>query len=214
MNDAELRAALRTLERVTAPPRFTSETLRKLGADVAPRPRWRLVAASAMTVMLVAGTYAASIYRARTERLAMIRAKRQRIESELRDVKALQGAPQGSHPRLEGQPDSPGDPGSRQQVPMDTDPGHELGPSCAHGPRAHPGRHRAPGKRENRLYLPHRSAAVWTGASHRRSNSSSSRVNVTEHPAISSEVTKLPTSERARVRPSAASRRAAASNIR
>ena len=42
-----------------------------------------------MTVMLVAGTYAASIYRARTERIAMIRAKRQRIESELRDVKAL-----------------------------------------------------------------------------------------------------------------------------
>ena len=89
MNDAELRAALRTLERVTAPPRFTSETLRKLLAEVAPRPRWRLVAATAMTVMLVAGTYAASVHRARNERMAMIRAKRQRIESELRDVKAL-----------------------------------------------------------------------------------------------------------------------------
>ncbi|GAA4671985.1 hypothetical protein GCM10023324_25840 [Streptomyces youssoufiensis] len=38
-------------------------------------------------------------------------------------------------------------------------------------------------------YSPHRSAGVRTGASHRRSNSSSAWHSVTAHPAMSSEVT-------------------------
>ena len=45
--------------------------------------------------------------------------------------------------------------------------------------------------------MPQRNAAVCTGASHSRLVSSSSIDSVTEQPAMSSEVTKLPTSERA-----------------
>jgi hypothetical protein len=52
-------------------------------------------------------------------------------------------------------------------------------------------------------YTPQRSAAVWTGASQRRFISSSSSDTVTEQPAMSSEVTKLPTSDRAMVQPAA-----------
>jgi hypothetical protein len=50
-------------------------------------------------------------------------------------------------------------------------------------------------------YTPQRNAAVWTGASQRRFISSSSSDTVTEQPAMSSEVTKLPTSDRATVQP-------------
>lgn len=39
------------------------------------------------------------------------------------------------------------------------------------------------------LYMPQRSAAVWTGASHQPVVSSSSMVSVIEQPAMSSEVT-------------------------
>src|SRR5437764_13139119 len=45
-------------------------------------------------------------------------------------------------------------------------------------------------------YMPQRKAGVWTGASQRRFISSSSIDTVTEQPAISSDVTKFPTSDR------------------
>src|SRR5215475_10811341 len=64
------------------------------------------------------------------------------------------------------------------------------------------------------IYVPQRSAAVWTGASQRCFISSSSSDTVTEQPAMSSEVTKLPTSDRAMVQPDASSRLRTASYIR
>src|SRR5271170_4269534 len=47
----------------------------------------------------------------------------------------------------------------------------------------------------------HLRAAVWTGSSQKAVNLSSSSATVIEQPAISSEVTKEPTSERATVSP-------------
>jgi hypothetical protein len=49
---------------------------------------WRLVAATAMTLMLVVGSYATSVHRQR-QRIESLRAERQQIESELRRVKAI-----------------------------------------------------------------------------------------------------------------------------
>src|SRR5258707_836823 len=63
-------------------------------------------------------------------------------------------------------------------------------------------------------YIPQRKAAVWTGASHRRFISSSSIDTVTEQPAISSDVTKLPTSDRVTIVPAGSSNRPTASYIR
>jgi peptidoglycan hydrolase CwlO-like protein len=48
-----------------------------------------MAAAMAMTLLLVVGTYAASVYRERQQRLQALRAEQQQIESELRRVKAM-----------------------------------------------------------------------------------------------------------------------------
>jgi hypothetical protein len=57
------------------------------------RPRltyaWRLAAAYAMVFVLLVGTYAAVIHRGRQQRTAELRAERQSIESELKQVKAI-----------------------------------------------------------------------------------------------------------------------------
>jgi hypothetical protein len=50
---------------------------------------WRLVAATAMTLMLVVGSYATSVHRQRQQRIESLRVERQQIESELRRVKAI-----------------------------------------------------------------------------------------------------------------------------
>ena len=63
-------------------------------------------------------------------------------------------------------------------------------------------------------FIHHRSAAVRTGWSQSAIISGSSKVTVIEHPAISSEVTRLPTSERATRRPRFSSARRAALYIR
>src|SRR5207244_8410146 len=63
-------------------------------------------------------------------------------------------------------------------------------------------------------YIPQRNAGVCTGASQSRFISSSSIDTVTEQPAISSDVTKLPTSERATTVPAGSSNRRTASYIR
>src|SRR5439155_2705771 len=63
-------------------------------------------------------------------------------------------------------------------------------------------------------YIPQRKAAVWTGASQRRFISSSSIDTVTEQPAISSDVTKLPTSDRVTIVPAGSSNRRTASYIK
>ncbi len=63
-------------------------------------------------------------------------------------------------------------------------------------------------------YAPQRRAAVWTGASHRRLISSSRTDTVAEQPAMSREVTKLPTSDRVTTLPAGSSRLRTASYIR
>jgi hypothetical protein len=47
------------------------------------------VAATAMTLMLVVGTYAASLRRERQQHIKALRTERQHLASELRQVKAL-----------------------------------------------------------------------------------------------------------------------------
>ena len=63
-------------------------------------------------------------------------------------------------------------------------------------------------------YIPQRKAAVCTGASQRRFISSSSIDTVAEQPAISSDVTKFPTSDRVTLVPAGSSNRRTASYIR
>lgn len=50
---------------------------------------WRMLAATAMMLILVAGGYATSVHRERRERINALRAEHQRIESELQRVKAV-----------------------------------------------------------------------------------------------------------------------------
>jgi hypothetical protein len=79
---------MRQLPRATASPRFTSDVLRATRDHRRTRAVWRLAAVTAMVLMIIAGTYAASL-RQRQQRLASLRVERQRIESELRRVKAI-----------------------------------------------------------------------------------------------------------------------------
>jgi hypothetical protein len=53
------------------------------------RAAWRLAAAYAMVFVLLVGTYAASIRHERLQKLEEMRAEHQRIESDLRQVKAI-----------------------------------------------------------------------------------------------------------------------------
>ncbi len=89
MKEADVGNALRRLPRATASPRFTSDVVHALPEEPPPRPAWRLVTAMAITLVLVAGTYAASVHRARQHRLETLRAEQQQIKSELRQVKAM-----------------------------------------------------------------------------------------------------------------------------
>lgn len=61
--------------------------------------------------------------------------------------------------------------------------------ACARRPRARSVPFRRGVANRASGHTPHRKAAVWTGASHRRVVSAVSRVTVSEQPAISSEVT-------------------------
>ena len=87
MTDEEIGKALRQLPRAAASPRFKSEVVRAIRAGEQPRVVWRLVAATAMMLVLVVGTYGASLHRQR-QRIRAMRAETQQIASELRRVKA------------------------------------------------------------------------------------------------------------------------------
>ena len=99
MKDMDVGNALRRLPRTTASPRFTSDVLRNVGRASARlnsdelKPvlhfPWRMLAATAMMLILVAGMYATSVHRERRERINALRAEHQRIESELQRVKAV-----------------------------------------------------------------------------------------------------------------------------
>ena len=89
MTDEQIGKALRRLPRAAASPRFKSNVLRATRvAGEQPRGVWRMVAATAMMLLLVIGTYGASLHRQRQQRIRAMRAESQQIASELRQVKA------------------------------------------------------------------------------------------------------------------------------
>jgi type II secretory pathway component PulM len=73
---------------VEASPRFKSDVLRAIRARRRPRIAWRLMAATAMMFLLVAGTYGLSLHRQR-QRVREVRAQLPRLRSELHRVKAI-----------------------------------------------------------------------------------------------------------------------------
>ncbi len=79
---------MRRLPRTKASPRFTAEVIRALHREAPSLRSWRLVAAAAVALMLVVGSYAASVRHERQQHLQALRAERQRIASELRRVKS------------------------------------------------------------------------------------------------------------------------------
>ena len=59
-----------------------------------PRVAWRLVAATAMTLLLVFGSYGASLRHQRQQRIRALRAESRQIASELQRVKEKAGESQ------------------------------------------------------------------------------------------------------------------------
>jgi len=88
MTNDDVGKALRRLPRTAASPRFKSDVIRAVSVQQHPRMMSRLIAATAM-ILLVVGTFGASIYRQRQQRINALRAETQRIESELQRVKAI-----------------------------------------------------------------------------------------------------------------------------
>src|SRR5258708_32379100 len=86
MNDEDVGIAMRRLPRTKASPRFTAEVIRALHREAPSLRSWRLVAAAAVALMLVVGSYAASGRHERQQHLQAPRAERQRIASELTRV--------------------------------------------------------------------------------------------------------------------------------
>jgi hypothetical protein len=86
MMDEEIGKALRQLPRTAASPRFKSDVLRAIRAGEKPKVVWRMLAATAM-LLLVVGTYGASLHRQRQQRIRALRSESQQIASELRRVK-------------------------------------------------------------------------------------------------------------------------------
>src|SRR5258707_15676617 len=84
MNDEDVGIAMRRLPRTKASPRFTAEVIRALHREAPSLRSWRLVAAAAVALMLVVGSYAASVRHERQQHLQALRAERQRIASEFR----------------------------------------------------------------------------------------------------------------------------------
>ncbi len=88
MKDVDLGNAMRRLPRATASPRFTSDVMRALRAAQRQRTVWRMVAATATVLMLVAGGYATSVHRER-QKINALRVEQRQLQSELRRVKAI-----------------------------------------------------------------------------------------------------------------------------
>ena len=88
MTDEQIGKALRRLPRAEASPHFKSDVLRaiRLG-DQQPKIMWRMVAATAMMLLLVIGSYGASLHRQRQQRISAMRSETQQIASELQRVK-------------------------------------------------------------------------------------------------------------------------------
>ncbi len=88
MTDEEVGKALRRLPRAAALQHFKSDVLRAIRVQPRPRVAWRMVMATAMTLLLVVGTYGASVRHQRQQRIKALRAESRQIASELRRVKA------------------------------------------------------------------------------------------------------------------------------
>ena len=88
MKDDDVGQALRQLPRVGASPRFKSDVLRAIRTSRRPPILRRLLVATAMLLVLVAGTYGASLHRHR-QRVREVRAQLPRLRSELHRVKAI-----------------------------------------------------------------------------------------------------------------------------
>ena len=89
MTDEQIGKALRRLPRAEASPRFKSDVLRAIrsGEQQQPGIVWRMVAATAMMLLLVIGSYGASLHRQKQQRIRAMRSETQQIASELRRVK-------------------------------------------------------------------------------------------------------------------------------
>ena len=90
MTDEQIGKALRRLPRAEASPRFKSDVLRAIrsrSGEQQPGVVWRMVAATAMMLLVVIGTYGASLHRQRQQRIRAMRSESQQIASELRRVK-------------------------------------------------------------------------------------------------------------------------------
>jgi hypothetical protein len=89
MNDTDVGSAMQRLPRTKASPRFTAEVIGALNRAPRSVMPWRIVTATAITLTLVAGSYAASVHYQRQQHMQALRIERQRIESELRQVKSV-----------------------------------------------------------------------------------------------------------------------------
>jgi hypothetical protein len=96
MNNDEIGHAMKRMPRTNASPRFTSDVLRRLEerrnnghAWVA----WHYAAALAMMLCVAVLAFETSTVHARRQRLDALRAERQRIETELQQVKAIADDP-------------------------------------------------------------------------------------------------------------------------
>lgn len=81
---------IRALPHVTASPAFTREVMQKVKRRERPRPLvWRLAAALAMAVCLVAVVQTSLAHRAEQKRFDDLRAEQRKIEAELAAVKQI-----------------------------------------------------------------------------------------------------------------------------
>jgi hypothetical protein len=90
MNDNQLADSMRALPRTKASPSFTSDVLRAVRRESAPkqaRVTWRTAAAFAMVACLMILVHATFLRYSREQQLDAIRAEQARIEAELAAVK-------------------------------------------------------------------------------------------------------------------------------
>lgn len=90
MNDVDVGIALRLLPRTTTSPRFASDVMRAVRAHEEPsRARffWKFATSFAMVLILVAGMVVQRQKEAR--QIESLRAEHRRIETELKQVKAI-----------------------------------------------------------------------------------------------------------------------------
>ena len=90
MNDTRLGDSMRSLPRTSASPDFTRNVMRAVRRGEDRRPAiWRLAAAFAMAVCLVALVNVAYLQHRQQQRTIALRAEQQKLEAELEAVKRI-----------------------------------------------------------------------------------------------------------------------------